>query len=1208
MQVFNKLKRSLSMASAILIGLSNFTPIIAEAQGAVSDVSTYKVIVENFTSYENQKPLKGATYDFNLVANKKADGSYEELSTPQKIASKTIGSTDKEIFFETSKEGRYQVVQTSRPDGYYLGQGFDQAGKVAEISFPQMENGLESTNKEVRLSPKFTKIVKSVEIQKLGEDNDQLNNTTFTLTPGELNQNHDTEDEAVRTINVINNKLVLENLVEGKYTLQETTAQDGYGLDSRPIDIEVSAPKDATSPDQVTVKVTRNNVEIEGLVINNYKVPTPGANSNGKPFDKVVKGPKDQGFVKKTKVGKGEEVQYKIDIDVPTDIKDYNKFVFYDKLDDALEFNSNTFKELNGVTSTPTPSEKYYSIAEAIKVKDNPDLTLVKFKGLDVPADKADQVKEGGQVEITTTVKDGYKITKILVNGKEMTGNTFTLTEIPTNVEIVTENTISRLRLIQSSSLQSGLSGESTDGTMRVLDSGNSQSPLNYGEAFDVVEVDKSTPNIQVKTLIKHSDTKNFPIVKITNVNGKTIEVEDENGARTFLQIDNAEIFSGKRYGKLETGTSIQFKKADDNEKVAEIISLLEDQTLKGSLVNKPSIFQMVGKLLEIKEVNNQWMIEVNDSETNKNYYIDKADVEALKKYVGTNTTIIFKSVKGQQGYFAYDFRINESQEKPLEQCTDIGNGWTNCDFTYNGNKVTGFSESGLEKVKINKDLIIPNTDPQGNSITNIGRESFGSFPWYTNKKDYNLNSIAISGGITNIEYGAFINNQLTSVTIPEGVIGIGDFAFSYNQITNIKLPNTLKNLSGFSNNKLTSVIMPKSVVNIKYNAFNSNQLTSVTIPEGVTSIGDKAFSNNQLTSITIPEGVTSIGDCAFLENQLTKVNIPNTLTKINDTNDKSEYGTPLNTFAKNPGVDGKVQLFTPDGTNPHKIKDNDYFVVNPQGEVRPANSIPAKLFSFFKPIKANALEVEEGKEPIAVTSGPDSPQETYINSIDISSLGDNPNTFIKNGVLISYDPATKTIVGKIIDPKSFTDKHITVTFSAKVLENKTIYNDVTVIYDNGKGSTGTPNLPQDKQPVVVGEAGKITIKKIDGKTNTLLQGAEFKLMVKENDTWVDFNATTEGNTNATNAQGLLVFKDLPIREYKLVETKAPVIAGKTYNLTKEEIIIDLTKTAEVEKTVANYDSETWIPRTGTMGMLPYILGAVILAGAGICLERKSKR
>lgn len=114
--------------------------------------------------------------------------------------------------------------------------------------------------------------------------------------------------------------------------------------------------------------------------------------------------------------------------------------------------------------------------------------------------------------------------------------------------------------------------------------------------------------------------------------------------------------------------------------------------------------------------------------------------------------------------------------------------------------------------------------------------------------------------------------------------------------------------------------------------------------------------------------------------------------------------------------------------------------------------------------------------------------------------------------------------------------------------------------------------------------------------------------MVKENDTWVDFNATTEGNTNATNAQGLLVFKDLPIREYKLVETKAPVIAGKTYNLTKEEIIIDLTKTAEVEKTVANYDSETWIPRTGTLGMLPYILGAVILAGAGICLERKSKR
>ena len=586
MQVFNKLKRSLSMASAILIGLSNFTPIIAEAQGGVSDVTTYKVIVENFTSYENQKPLKGATYDFNLVANKKADGSYEELSTPQKIASKTIGNTDKEIFFETSKEGRYQVVQTSRPDGYYLGQGqFDGAGKVAEISFPQMENGLESTNKEVRLSPKFTKIVKSVEIQKLGEDNDQLKDTKFTLTPGELNQNHDTEDEAVRTIDVTNNKLVLENLVEGKYTLKEKTAQDGYGLDNRPIDIEVSAPKDATSPDQVTVKLTRNNVEIQDLIINNYKVPTPGENSNGKPFDKVVKGPKDQSFVKNTKAGKGEEVQYKIDIDVPTDIKDYNKFLFYDKLDDALEFNPNTFKELNGVTSTPTPSEKYYSIDDAIKVADNPDLTLVKFEGLDVPADKPDQVKEGGQVKITTTAKEGYKITKILVNGKEMTSNTFTLTKIPTNVEIVTEKTISRLRLIQSQLSQSNFNGESTDGTIRVLDNGNPQSLLNYGEAFDVIEVDKSTSNTQVKTLIKHSDTKNFPIVRIIDVEGTLIKVLDEYGTYTSLQINNADIFSSKRYGELATGTSIQFKKTNDNGQVAEVISLLDKQELKGSLV-----------------------------------------------------------------------------------------------------------------------------------------------------------------------------------------------------------------------------------------------------------------------------------------------------------------------------------------------------------------------------------------------------------------------------------------------------------------------------------------------------------------------------------------------------------------------------------------------------------------------------------------------
>ena len=132
----------------------------------------------------------------------------------------------------------------------------------------------------------------------------------------------------------------------------------------------------------------------------------------------------------------------------------------------------------------------------------------------------------------------------------------------------------------------------------------------------------------------------------------------------------------------------------------------------------------------------------------------------------------------------------------------EIGNGWTLGDFTYNGDIVTGFSDSGKAKVETNKDLVVPSVIPD-NSIDEFDKLK----------------------PVTTIGNHAFKYNQLTSVVIPEGVTTIGSYAFS--------------------SNKLTSVVISEGVTTIREGAFYDNKLTSLVIPEGVTTIGDYAFKKH---------------------------------------------------------------------------------------------------------------------------------------------------------------------------------------------------------------------------------------------------------------------------------------------------------------------------------------------------------------------------
>ena len=213
-----------------------------------------------------------------------------------------------------------------------------------------------------------------------------------------------------------------------------------------------------------------------------------------------------------------------------------------------------------------------------------------------------------------------------------------------------------------------------------------------------------------------------------------------------------------------------------------------------------------------------------------------------------------------------------------------IGNGWVLGDFVYSGNKVTGFSQQGKEKVKTNKKLVVPGFVPRDGVINVKDLEKVTGITAYAFNGNQ-LRSVVIPDSVTSIEAYAFRNNKLTLVVIPKGVTSIGYEVFPNNELTEVVIPDSVTSIDSyaFKNNHLTEVAIPDSVTSIGNGAFSGNQLTSAVIPDSVTSIGNWAFAYNQLTNVVIPDSVTSIGADAFDNNKLTNVVIGNSVTSIGD-------------------------------------------------------------------------------------------------------------------------------------------------------------------------------------------------------------------------------------------------------------------------------------------------------------------------------------
>lgn len=198
---------------------------------------------------------------------------------------------------------------------------------------------------------------------------------------------------------------------------------------------------------------------------------------------------------------------------------------------------------------------------------------------------------------------------------------------------------------------------------------------------------------------------------------------------------------------------------------------------------------------------------------------------------------------------------------------------WNVNDFTFEGQTVTGLSDSGVAKRATNKDLVIPDFNKDGMYVTAIAdAESGGNGLFATAEEGFD--SVYLPAGLQKIGNFAFQANGLQEVTFPSKLATIGNCAFQTNNLTSVILPDTVTSLGtgAFATNPMLERInLSKGLTEIPGGAFGCSDaknfmtnLKCIEIPEGITKIGDNAFAGNNFSEIVIPSTVTEIGKYAF--------------------------------------------------------------------------------------------------------------------------------------------------------------------------------------------------------------------------------------------------------------------------------------------------------------------------------------------------------
>lgn len=255
------------------------------------------------------------------------------------------------------------------------------------------------------------------------------------------------------------------------------------------------------------------------------------------------------------------------------------------------------------------------------------------------------------------------------------------------------------------------------------------------------------------------------------------------------------------------------------------------------------------------------------DSKTEASKTDEKAEDASENAEVKKEVTKTTKTDKKQADSDASASDIDTSVWKAEDfTYTEMSQTLNGCDYTrqfvVSGRAISGLSEIGEEKIKVNKDLVLPSKDTDGVKLMGVADS-------------------------------AFKGRGLTSVTFPTGMMVDYDDTVTHS-VT--RRGNFIIGFDSFSNNNLTKVYLPEGVIAIMSSAFKNNQISKVTIPHTVWWVENSCFAKNKLTTVGFPKTCDfqmQIHGLAFVENNIKSVRLPD-YTEVVD----------KNAFCLNPGME----------------------------------------------------------------------------------------------------------------------------------------------------------------------------------------------------------------------------------------------------------------------------------------------------------------
>ncbi|MCC2716692.1 leucine-rich repeat protein [Finegoldia magna] len=222
-----------------------------------------------------------------------------------------------------------------------------------------------------------------------------------------------------------------------------------------------------------------------------------------------------------------------------------------------------------------------------------------------------------------------------------------------------------------------------------------------------------------------------------------------------------------------------------------------------------------------------------------------------------------------------------------------VDDKYTADDFKIVGDTVYGFSKSGVQKLKRNRNVVLPTKSKENVDLKKIASFAFvynksSAIDEYTQREGENgeVNNLDVDGNEIKKLGEDFHQLDIESVEIPEGYTYIGQDAFEENSnIKSVNLPKTITKISdyAFAHLSLKTIKLPDNLKFLGDQVFFDNQIEGkLILPKNLTNLGERAFKSNQITDIEFNcEKLETIKEQAFQDNKIKQVKLPNSVKTI---------------------------------------------------------------------------------------------------------------------------------------------------------------------------------------------------------------------------------------------------------------------------------------------------------------------------------------